>query len=452
MRRRHRSIGLVVAVLMLTAPSAFAVESFEVAWVDQFGTPGFDAVDDLAASAEAVYAVGRVGSGSALPGQTSAGQVDTFVRAYAPGGSQLWTRQFGTADFDGFPVVDTAEGRVVIAGVTLGSFPGEQSAGGGDVFVRTLDQNGATVAAEQLGTPGFEFLLGIAADTTGSYLFGLTDDTWPGETSAGGQDFFLLRLDLEGQLVWARQFGTSSDDPAVFSLGDIALDATGIYVGSTVRGAFPGTSPLGDADALVRKYSYEGEVLWTARPGTACIDLLSGIATFDDALFLAGTTAGDMTGPEQRRCTNPPEPYNSFGAGLAVFVRRLTPGGAPVWTTQYGGDAAAAVGFTLAIKVDVDASGVYVAGEAVRPRRGGIGEEPGRPSCPVASPREDVLVQQLRLDGGLAASIRFGSTGLDVPSGLALGSGGVHVGGVTSCTVLGGTSQGGRDAFVVRLE
>lgn len=242
MRRRPRSIGLVFVGLVLWASPALALDSLDVTWSDQFGTAGFDSVDDLAASGGRLYAVGRVGSDRALPGQTSAGQVDAYLRTYSVAGSQLWTRQFGTADFDGIAVVASTDDRVVVAGNTLGAFPGEQNAGTSDLFVRTFDNQGETLSTAQLGTPGFEFLLGVAADATGSYLLGATDGTWPGEASSGGLDFFLLRLDLVGQLVWARQFGTASNDPAVFSLGDVALDATGIYVGSTVRVCSPAPS------------------------------------------------------------------------------------------------------------------------------------------------------------------------------------------------------------------
>ena len=34
----------------------------------------------------------------ALPGQTHAGVRDVFVRKYDGSGTELWTRQFGTAD------------------------------------------------------------------------------------------------------------------------------------------------------------------------------------------------------------------------------------------------------------------------------------------------------------------------------------------------------------------
>lgn len=451
-RTRHHAAAAAALALWLAAAPTYATGSLEVAWVDQFGTSGFDVVDDVAADDDQAYAVGRVGFGLALPGQSTSGAVDAFARSYLPSGDVAWTRQFGTSGFDGFTVAAATGSRVVVAGMTTGAFDGATNAGGGDIFVRTFTPGGEVLSMVQLGTSGFDFLLGVAADETATYLFGLTDGTWPGETGAGGQDFFLGRLDPAGGLEWMRQFGTSADDPSGFTLGGVGVDATGVYVTSTVRAPLGGATSVGDADAFVRKYSLTGDLLWTSRFGTACRDLASGLATFGGDVYVAGTTFGDLARPDLRRCTNPPSPYNNYGGGTSAFVRRLGPDGSPRWTTSYAEGVPAGVGFNLAITVDVDETGAYVGGEAVRPRTGGIGDEPGAPTCPVASPREDVLVQQVAHDGSVGASVRFGSTGLDVPSGLAAGAGGVHVGGTTACEVLGGASAGRHDAFVVRLE
>lgn len=455
-RTRHSAAAAAALALWLAAAPTHAANpelaSLDVVWADQFGTSGFDVVDDVAADDGQAYAVGRVGFGLVLPGQSTSGEVDAFARSYLPSGEVAWTQQFGTSGFDGFTVAAATGSRVVVAGLTTGAFDGATNAGGGDVFVRTFTPGGEVLSTVQLGTSGFEFPLGVAADETASYLFGLTDGTWPGETAAGGQDFFLGRLDPAGHVEWMRQFGTSADDPPGFTLGGVDVDASGVYVTSTVREPLDGTTSVGDADAFVRKYSHAGDLLWTSRFGTACRDLASGLATFGGDVYVTGTTFGDMARPDQRRCTNPPQPYNNYGGGTSAFVRRIGPDGSPRWTTSYAEGVPAAVGFNLAIAIDVDETGAYIGGEAVRPRTGGIGDEPGSPTCPVASPREDVLVQQLAHDGSAGASVRFGSTGLDVPSGLAVGAGGIHVGGTTACEVLGGTSAGRNDAFMVRLE
>jgi len=87
--------------------------------------------------------------GGTLAGQTSAGRLDAFVRKYDSDGTEVWTRQFGTASDDVARgvAVDTT-GNAYVAGQTDGTFVGQTSAGDFDVFLAKL---GAASPAEQIG-------------------------------------------------------------------------------------------------------------------------------------------------------------------------------------------------------------------------------------------------------------------------------------------------------------
>jgi hypothetical protein len=78
-------------------------------------------------------------TGGTLPGQSSAGGIDAFVRTYDAAGTELWTRQFGSASTDiAYSVSVGSDGSVLVAGHTGGTLPGQSSAGGGDAFVMNL--------------------------------------------------------------------------------------------------------------------------------------------------------------------------------------------------------------------------------------------------------------------------------------------------------------------------
>jgi hypothetical protein len=75
----------------------------------------------------------------ALPGQSSLGDGDFFVKRYDPEGNELWARQLGTSAFDrAFSVSRDAKGSVLLAGQTAGTLSGETILGGGDAFVLKL--------------------------------------------------------------------------------------------------------------------------------------------------------------------------------------------------------------------------------------------------------------------------------------------------------------------------
>jgi hypothetical protein len=181
-------------------------------WTRQFGSPG----EDLAYSA-AVDGVGHVYvtglTAGTLPGQVSAGGVDAYVRKYDRDGNVVWTRQFGTpADEITFAVVVegprrrrqpfayiglTSE-RILIAGVTGGALPGQTFAGALDAFVRAYGPRGNELWTRQFGTAEQDAAVWVTPDGSSSppgiFVAGVTDGTLPGQTSAGGRDAFLARL------------------------------------------------------------------------------------------------------------------------------------------------------------------------------------------------------------------------------------------------------------------
>lgn len=107
-----------------------------VLWTRQFGT-GYDSE----AEAVTVDFQGNIvvvgGTGGVLPGQTSAGRWDAFIRKYDPHGDELWTKQFGTSEDDAaLDVAVDPRGNVVVVGYTRGVLLGQTSAGRADAFVR----------------------------------------------------------------------------------------------------------------------------------------------------------------------------------------------------------------------------------------------------------------------------------------------------------------------------
>lgn len=434
---------LVVGFAMAQARESLAQD---VSWIKQFGTLGFDLAGDIATDSKDAYVTGRVGSNFALPGQVSAGGVDTFVRKYDAAGAEVWTRQIGTSRFDGISKIAVSKTSLYVAGITDGTFSGQSSAGGFDIFIRQYDTNGNAGWTRQLGTTGFDFVLKIAAHATGVYVFGFTSGAFPSQMSVGGSDFFLAKLDSAGTLLWVRQFGTSGNDPAVFSLGGVAVDDTGVYVGSTVPFALPGQTSIGDNDAFLRKYHHDGIELWTSQFGTACSEVLTGVAVHSNNVYVAGATTGKMTDPFSPRCTNPPIPNNNNGDVLTTFVQQWTAHGTMLWTQQYEGSSGN-TGFSLAIGIAVNDTGLFVASEAIRPRN----PEALDSACPVGNPAEDIHVRMYDLQGEELWTQQIGSTASDTPSGIALNATGVYVAGVTFCQLAGQISAGSADAVVIKL-
>ncbi len=109
------------------SPDGFGV------WFRQLGSPADDQAAAVAADAKGVYVAGTT-SGS-LPDGGLLGESDGFVRKYLPNGTQIWTRQLGTPDFDQAYGLTVEPTGLYVVGTTHGAFEGQANAGDRDVFV-----------------------------------------------------------------------------------------------------------------------------------------------------------------------------------------------------------------------------------------------------------------------------------------------------------------------------
>jgi hypothetical protein len=130
-----------------------------------------------------------------LPGQASVGAQDAFVLAYDPSGTVLWTRQFGTTADDGASGITVdAQGNSYVAGNSAGTLAGQTSAGGMDAFVKAFDPAGNDRWTRQFGGSDFDFAIDVAVAGGNAYVAGLTDGRLRGQTSAGARDAFLVKI------------------------------------------------------------------------------------------------------------------------------------------------------------------------------------------------------------------------------------------------------------------
>lgn len=217
-------------------------------WTTQFGTPQDDAAHGVAVDAAGNVFVTGTTKGT-LPGQTSAGAADVFLRVYDRAGKERWTKQFGTSlDDEGAAVVVDGAGQITVAGSTAGAFPGQTSKGRGG-FVRRFDAAGAERWTRQFGGGGFDAVQALALHPSGRVVVGGYVST-SAKFVANGQDAYLRAFDADGASPWTEQFGTDMFDV----VEGIAFDAGPgvIVVGSTV-GTLPGQKSLGGYDVFVRR-------------------------------------------------------------------------------------------------------------------------------------------------------------------------------------------------------
>jgi hypothetical protein len=418
-RAAVRWVALTVVVVgLVPGPGASAVTP---GWTRQFGTTNVDeAVAVTIDRSGNTYVAGW--TQGVLPGQTSAGNLDAFVRKYDPAGTELWTRQFGSSDRDYLRGVATdAAGDIYLAGETEGTLPGQVSAGGRDAFVRKYGPTGTELWTRQFGGGGGDGGAGVALDPAGNtYVVGTTRGAMPGQVSGGDYDAFVRRYDPAGNEVWTRQFGGIEGEGA----RGVAVGPGGklLIVGST-QGAFPEQSNSGGFDAFLTQYDIEGNAVWMRQFGSNVNDFGVAVATDEKGeVIIAGSTDGVLL-------------TKSTGGGTDAFIRRYDAAGTPMWTEQFG-----AVFTDSAMGVAMDPVGhVFVAGTTERSGPGQSGRG------------QDAFIRCYDSIGRQQWASEFGTETTDMALGVALDGHLIHLVGSTLGSLPGHTSTGSRDAFLFTL-
>jgi hypothetical protein len=245
-------------------------------WLRQFGTPGFSTTA-FAVDADAA------GNVYVLSTEFSLELPRPFLLKYSASGEQLWSRALLPSVAARRLATDVA-GHIYVVGA--GSLTGE---GAADAVITQYDQLGNQLWVRQFGTPSFEIPQGVATNALGDvYVVGLQD----------GYDLeasFLAQYDSAGNQNWVRTFTAGDFAPWAQS---VAADATGnAYVGGFVFAAFPGQTSAGDFDAFVLQYDRAGTQQWVRQFGTPAFDEVKDIAVDDAAnIYAAGSTSGAFAG------------------------------------------------------------------------------------------------------------------------------------------------------------
>lgn len=132
------------------------------------------------------------GAGNLFVAGTSGQSV--ILRKYDPAGNELWTSDVGGGGPHAVRV--DGAGNVFVSGnISSGELPGQSSQGDGDAFVKRFDPEGNERFVYQFGSSAFDRVFSVHADAKGSILLaGQTSGALSADSIQGGGDAFVLKL------------------------------------------------------------------------------------------------------------------------------------------------------------------------------------------------------------------------------------------------------------------
>jgi hypothetical protein len=420
MRRINNILTATLALVICTRSS-----SADSTTIKQFGTSAEDVGLGIAIdpSDSSVYITGA--TGGALNGQTHAGEDDIFLTKLSSDGTLLYTKQFGTSGSDaGYGIaVNPSDSSVYITGATGGALNGQTHAGEDDIFLMKLSSDGTLLYTKQFGTTSWEGALGIAIDPSDSsvYLTGATGGALNGQTHAGKEDIFLIKISADGTLIYTKQFGTTSWD-AGWSIAIDPIDSS-VYITGSTGDALNGQTYAGKVDIFLMKLSSDGTLIYTKQFGTrlgADIGWSIAINPIDSSVYIAGETAGGLVGDD-----------DNDDEGMYIFVLKLSSNGDLIYTKQLRTNSD---GMT-ALSIDPGDSSVYITGNTRDFQDSAI------------------ILMKLSSDGTLLYTKQFGTSSDDAGLGIVVEPGGssVYITGYTYGAWNGQKNAGEDDFFLLKV-
>ena len=196
--------------------------------------------------------------------------------------------------------------------------------------------------SRQFGTGIGEEAGAVAVD--GSHNVFVGGNTWGSlfGPNAGLSDGFLRKYDYQGAVLWTTQFGTRKDDKVY----DVTTDGSGgaYVVGYTGPLSRPGAH---DTDAYVRRYDASGGLLWAKTFGTQADDSALGVAVDRSGnAYVGGRTVGSL--------------FAANAGNADIFLCKYDASNNLVWGRQVG---SAGSDWSQAHCLALDASGnIYIGG------------------------------------------------------------------------------------------
>lgn len=268
---------------------------------------------------------------------TNAGNWDSFIVKYNALGIVQWAKRIGGTNADWiYDITTDRSGNVFITGsfisptLTIGSTTLTNAGGGGkDFFIAKYDSTGNPIWAKRAGGISDDVGYGISTDTTGNiFVTGtyINPITFGGFTltNAGLNDFFAVKYDALGNVIWAKGVGGSGGDTGVKIVNDTIGNKYAIGYFDSPSLTFGSTTLInaGVYNMFIVKYDALGNVVWAK--GSSGGIAQSIYYDKNDNLYLTGYFNGSISFGSIYL-------VNTGGAGQDMFVVKYDTSGNVIW-------------------------------------------------------------------------------------------------------------------------
>ncbi|NQT26708.1 T9SS type A sorting domain-containing protein [candidate division KSB1 bacterium] len=445
-------ITLILAILFIAHSPNYA-QSPDFSWITTAGGTERDALWDLAIDQNGnCYVVGSFNGTASFNGTNliSQGYNDIFVAKYNASGNLIWAHKFGAGDYDEAKCVAVdADSNILVAGSFGGTvdFGANILSGASDIFLLKMNPEGNVLWAKKAGGPGIESVEDIVLDETDNiYLTGgFATRAQFGSivlTTADDQNAFVAKYNTAGDVQWANGYGGGK----WLSGYGITIDPAGFLRVTgrfTEQITFNGTTLVsaGSWDGFIVKQKQDGTILWAKGFGGLDNETMHGIASDNEGNTVVTGFFGGYGNPVSF------DGYilNPVGSNTDILVAKYDSSGNVIWAEAAGGSFS-----DTGFEVTMDGIGnSYVTGRFKDSTQ-------FADTTLVSAGEMDVFIAKYDSDGNIDWIKQGGGTEIDEGFAIALDGledvlAGGFFGGSADFDLFNVNSAGNKDIFITKL-
>lgn len=222
-----------------------------------------------------------------------------WIVKLSPIGAIEWQKSYGGSSLEdcAMDVLQLSDGGFIIAAQTF-SNDGDISFnnGGFDYWLLKLTANGDLIWEKTFGGSENDWLSSIVETSDGGFVLAGTSNSSNGNiTNAKGlRDIWIVKLTSNGNLVWQKSFGGSNDDLC----NEIKLTSDGGFIicGQTLSNNFDVSGHHGGSDFWVIKLNFSGNLVWQKCIGGSNEDYATDIIQTSDGGYMVTGYSSSLNG------------------------------------------------------------------------------------------------------------------------------------------------------------
>lgn len=289
--------------LLTTLTAAAQNGCFEIDWEENYGGAARDWGNMLIATDDGGYAMTGYSRSNTNDVSSNNGDWDFWVIKIDADGQLQWERNYGGSQNDESTAIQqTNDGGYILVGSTF-SDDGDVGGNNGeeDFWVVKLDANGNLQWEQNYGGSLVDRAETVQQTSNGDYLVAGFSASQNGDVAEnfGNFDFWIIRINASGDLIWERNYGGSNSDWAYEM--ELSPDDNVVLTGSTISDNQDIVENNGFYDFWVIKVDAgNGDLIWSNNYGGSGEDRSYFIKRApDNSYYIAGSSYsnnGDVGG------------------------------------------------------------------------------------------------------------------------------------------------------------